>query len=107
MAAGAPAGINHLLTPGRLNLTIRYECAWSDPKGAEGCSRAAVGSGELMAHILEFRSSVAKPELEAVRTGGAEIIIFPGVRREHHDEAPAKRRRERGRTKRDRLELPD
>jgi hypothetical protein len=61
-----------------------------------------------MAHILEFRSSVAKAELEIVRTGGAEIIIFPGVRRERHEELPAKqRRRERGRTKRDRLELPD
>jgi hypothetical protein len=61
-----------------------------------------------MAHILEFRSSIAKPEPEVVRTGGAEIIIFPGVRRERHEESPGKqRRRERGRTKRDRLELPD
>lgn len=49
-----------------------------------------------------------KTEPDAVRAGGAEIIIFPGVRRERHEEQPMKqRRRERGRTKRDRLELPD
>ncbi len=67
-----------------------------------------------MAHIVEFRSSVARAELdrelecEAAREGGAQIIIFPGVRRERHAEAPAKsRRREKGRPKRDRLELPD
>ena len=75
-----------------------------------------------MAHIVEFRSSVARaevdrePECEAAREGGAQIIIFPGVRRERHAKAPAKapaeapakaRRREKGRPKRDRLELPD
>lgn len=71
-----------------------------------------------MAHILEFRSSVARPEpdrepdcepaRETARAGGAQIIIFPGVRRERHVEQPAKlRRRERVRPKRDRLELPD
>jgi hypothetical protein len=67
-----------------------------------------------MAHIVEFRSSVARaeldrePECEAARKGSAQIIIFPGVRRERHAEAPPKpRRREKGRPKRDRLELPD
>lgn len=67
-----------------------------------------------MAHIVEFRSSVARaevdrePECEAAREGGAQIIIFPGVRRERLAKAPAKaRRREKGRPKRDRLELPD
>ena len=63
-----------------------------------------------MAHILEFRSNVmrAEPELEPARQGGAQIIIFPGVRRERHAEPPAKLgRREKGRPKRDRLELPD
>ena len=71
-----------------------------------------------MAHIVEFRSSVARaeldrePECEAARQGGAQIIIFPGVRRERHAKAPAEapakpRRREKGRPKRDRLELPD
>ena len=59
-----------------------------------------------MAHILEFRSSMPKAEPDAVRAEGAEIIIFPGVRRERHEEQPMKQRR-RGRTKRDRLELPD
>jgi hypothetical protein len=47
-----------------------------------------------------------KAEPDAVRAEGAEIIIFPGVRRERHEEQPLKQRR-RGRTKRDRLELPD
>jgi hypothetical protein len=64
--------------------------------------------GGSMAHILEFRSNIPKAEPDAIRAGGAEIIIFPGVRREHHEEQPTKqRRRERGRAKRDRLELPD
>jgi hypothetical protein len=66
-----------------------------------------------MAHILDFRSGAARsePETEPARNGSAEIIIFPGVRRERHVEeepVPAKsRRRERARPKRDRLELPD
>jgi hypothetical protein len=65
-----------------------------------------------MAHILDFRSGAARaePETEPARSGSAEIIIFPGVRRERHVEEPApakSRRRERARPKRDRLELPD
>lgn len=67
-----------------------------------------------MAHILEFRSNAVRAELEceAISQGGAQIIIFPGVRIERHAEAPAEsqtrqRRRERGRPRRDRLELPD
>jgi hypothetical protein len=64
-----------------------------------------------MAHIVEFRSSVARaePDCETARQGSAQIIIFPGVRRERHAEAAPKvaRRREKGRPKRDRLELPD
>ena len=72
----------------------------------------AIGSGDLMAHILEFRSNVvrAEPELECepVCQGSAQIIIFPGVRIERHAEQEARpRRRERARAKRDRLELPD
>lgn len=75
---------------------------------------ASSDSGEPMAHIVEFRSSVARAELDReqdcqpARKGGAQIIIFPGVRRERHAEPAARaRRRERGRPKRDRLELPD
>ena len=58
--------------------------------------------------IIEFRSYGARAErrLEA-DAAGAEIIIFPGVRRERHAEAPKPRRREKARPKRDRLELPD
>jgi hypothetical protein len=67
-----------------------------------------------MAMILDFRSrpetrSEAQNErsepvqAEAV---GAQIIIFPGVRRERHAEAPKPQRR-KSRPKRDRLELPD
>jgi hypothetical protein len=64
-----------------------------------------------MAHILEFRSNAVRagPECAAVQSGGAQIIIFPGVRIERHAEPqeprPKSRRRERGRPKRDRLEL--
>jgi len=63
-----------------------------------------------MAHIVQFRSNAARsePEGEPARHDIARIIIFPGVRRERHAEPSAKsRRRERGRPKRDRLELPD
>jgi hypothetical protein len=61
-----------------------------------------------MAMILEFRSSAARSEQRArVEVRSAQIIIFPGVRRERHAEPPKPRRRERSRTKRDRLELPD
>jgi hypothetical protein len=70
-----------------------------------------------MAHIVQFRSGVARtepetePECESTRQGGARIIIFPGVRRERHAEplepSAKSRRRDKGRPKRDRLELPD
>jgi hypothetical protein len=63
-----------------------------------------------MAHIVQFRSGAARvePESEAATHGGAQIIIFPGVRRERHSEPPVKsRRRDKGRPTRDRLELPD
>ena len=68
-----------------------------------------------MALILEFRSGISRPEpaSEPTRRGGAQIIIFPGVRRERHVEPerqaePARqRRRDKARPKRDRLEIPD
>ncbi|KAB2919597.1 MAG: hypothetical protein F9K29_04575 [Hyphomicrobiaceae bacterium] len=65
-----------------------------------------------MAMILEFRSDMSRGEpRDIAETRGAEIIIFPGVRRERHtetsSEASKPRRREKVRTKRDRLELPD
>jgi hypothetical protein len=68
-----------------------------------------------MAMILDFRSrSDARSESQVERHEpreqaepiGAQIIIFPGVRRERHAEAPKSQRR-KSRPKRDRLELPD
>jgi hypothetical protein len=68
-----------------------------------------------MAMILDFRSrSDARSESQPVQSEphersepiGAQIIIFPGVRRERHDEPPKPQRRKRA-PKRDRLELPD
>ena len=68
-----------------------------------------------MAMILDFRSRPdARSESQVERTEpreraepiGAQIIIFPGVRRERHAEAPKPPRR-KSRPKRDRLELPD
>jgi hypothetical protein len=68
-----------------------------------------------MAMILDFRSRPeARSEAQVERSGprghsepvGAQIIIFPGVRRERHVEAPKPQRR-KSRPKRDRLELPD
>ena len=68
-----------------------------------------------MAMILDFRSrpdarsesQVERPEpRERAEPIGAQIIIFPGVRRERHAEVPKPPRR-KSRPKRDRLELPD
>ncbi len=63
--------------------------------------------------ILEFRGLSRDEPREAAEPRSAQIIIFPGVRRERHAE-PAQaepvqkaRRRERSRPKRDMLELPD
>lgn len=73
-----------------------------------------------MAMILDFRSRPdtrpdprteeqagrAEPHGGREAAAGAQIIIFPGVRREHHEEPPKQQRRRKP-TKRDRLELPD
>ena len=59
-----------------------------------------------MAMILDFRSRNAREPRDQDETSSAEIIIFPGVRRERHGEAPKPARRKRA-PKRDRLELPD
>jgi hypothetical protein len=62
-----------------------------------------------MAHIVEFRSNAVRAEspTEAAEGSGAQIIIFPGVRRERHVEQAPKARRRAPRPKRDTLELPD
>lgn len=60
-----------------------------------------------MAMILEFRSRLGHEEpQDRVEASGAQIIIFPGVRRERHGEMPKAVRR-KAKPKRDRLELPD
>jgi hypothetical protein len=60
-----------------------------------------------MAMILDFRSRAARPEpRDRAETNNAEIIIFPGVRRERNGDPPKPTRRKRA-PKRDRLELPD
>ena len=59
-----------------------------------------------MAHIVPFRSAALRTA-EAAQAGlseGAEIVIFPGVRRERHAEPPPLADRD---PKRDWLELPD
>jgi hypothetical protein len=66
--------------------------------------------------ILDFRSrSDTRTEGHADRSephggreaaAGAQIIIFPGVRRERHEDLPKPQRRKKA-PKRDRLELPD
>ena len=60
-----------------------------------------------MALILDFRSRNARTELrDRAEASGAEIIIFPGVRRERQADSPKPARRKKV-PKRDRLELPD
>ena len=58
--------------------------------------------------IIDFRAHALRlePRLET-GTAGAEIIIFPGVRREREVDQPPSRRKEKARPKRDRLELPE
>jgi hypothetical protein len=58
--------------------------------------------------IIDFRAHALRlePRLEA-STAGAEIIIFPGVRREREADQPKACRKEKARPKRDRLELPE
>lgn len=61
-----------------------------------------------MALILDFRSHAAREDVRGQPAReGAQIIIFPGVRRERHSEAAKPARRSKPRPKRDRLELPD
>jgi hypothetical protein len=59
-----------------------------------------------MAMILQFRTRSAQEAQDPAERPGAQIIIFPGVRRERNGEAlkPARRR---AKPKRDRLEIPD
>ncbi|HEX5999653.1 MAG TPA: hypothetical protein VFZ16_09695 [Hyphomicrobiaceae bacterium] len=63
-----------------------------------------------MAHIVPFKSATARgaEETEASPPEGAEIIIFPGVRRERHaePETDAAATMDDG-PMRDVLELPD
>jgi hypothetical protein len=61
-----------------------------------------------MAHIVPFRIGVAREalELDPHPHGGAQIIIFPGVRRERHAE-PEAADCDSGRSERDWLELPE
>jgi hypothetical protein len=76
---------------------------------AEACA-AGTGQGEPMALILEFRNRHAPAEPgDREETAGAQIIIFPGIRRERNTAAAAAKpaRRSKARPKRDRLELPD
>jgi hypothetical protein len=62
-----------------------------------------------MATILNFRSRSQRPAsvVEAQQATGAEIIIFPGVRIERCPDRAKPSRRDRTRTQRDRLEIPD
>ena len=61
-----------------------------------------------MAHIVQFRASAARDDLECEsrQSTDAQIIIFPGVRRERHADSDA-RKGSKARVERDRLELPD
>jgi hypothetical protein len=78
--------------------------------GDAGALLRTAGEGDEMALILDFRSrpgaqADGNPR-ERAEPASAEIIIFPGVRRERHAET-SKPTRRKSRPKRDRLELPD
>jgi hypothetical protein len=61
-----------------------------------------------MTHIVQFRIGMAREALERDPhpQGSAQIIIFPGVRRERHAE-PEAEDCDRGRPERDWLELSE
>jgi hypothetical protein len=61
-----------------------------------------------MAHIVQFRMGAVREVVEAGPRGGegAQIVIFPGVRRERHAE-PQSRPPVKGPPERDIIELPD
>lgn len=63
-----------------------------------------------MATIIEFRAAEGRDGPRPLEAKEGEIIIFPGVRIERQVEeveAPRPRKRERGKPKRDRIELPE
>jgi len=102
--------INNALTPVAFKWSDSPPlCSSGDLGEAEACCQRVAGQGEPMAMILEFRTRHVPAEpSEREESAGAQIIIFPGVRRERHVVQTAKpARRARGRPKRDRLELPD
>jgi len=64
-----------------------------------------------MAHIVQFRTGLARQAEAEPRPGeamaeSAQIVIFPGVRRERHAEPP-RRPPLKGPPERDFLQLPD
>jgi hypothetical protein len=86
---------------------LRFVCAFGGNHGrAWRGHRLGVHS---MAHIVPFRTTTARgaEEAEAGRAEGAQIVIFPGVRRERHTEPPAGQPCGATDAKRDWLELPD
>ena len=100
--------INSLLTPVAIKWVSRGHGARSRDTGADRTERGPAARGIPMAMILEFRSSQVREEpREVAEPRSAQIIIFPGVRRERHVEQQKPRRRDRARAKRDLLELPD
>ena len=62
-----------------------------------------------MAHIVPFRTAAARSaeEAEVSRVEGAQIVIFPGVRRERHAEPAADHSHDGKDPNRDWLELLD
>jgi hypothetical protein len=61
-----------------------------------------------MAHIVPFKTTAARAEeAEAGRPEDAQIVIFPGVRRERHAEPAIGQRTHPVDPNRDWLELPD
>ena len=61
-----------------------------------------------MAHIVQFRTGVVREAAETEPRGknSAQIVIYPGVRRERHAESQS-RPPVKGPPERDILELPD
>jgi hypothetical protein len=102
------ARFNDPLTSAAVKWSDSSRSIASRDRGTRGRQRPAAVRGTDIAMIIDFRAHALRfePRLEASTTG-AEIIIFPGVRRERQSDPAKPRHKDKARPKRDRLELPD
>jgi hypothetical protein len=100
--------VNDPLTSAAVKWVRFAEIPWGARRRGAPAAGDGRGQGDIRM-VIEFRvpEVQGEPRLQVGGTSGAEIIIFPGVRRERQTAPQNPGRREKARPKRDRLELPD